>query len=194
MTDKPKWTEGMIAREIARRTLKNKCVVLVDRCRWTGHECDVLAVTTCLRIIDVEIKVTRSDLRADYDKDKWWHQQPWRYGQPRPAAVSRQWPPRVWKHYYAMPQSVWRDDLAATLVSAASGILVVADNPGQSLDVQCVRRARPNPHADRMTPNDVMDIARLANLRMWNAYEQLDVGRADVEHYRRQLHAVRSAA
>lgn len=38
------WTEGIIVRAVARQTLASKCVVLVDRCVWTGYECDVLAV------------------------------------------------------------------------------------------------------------------------------------------------------
>ena len=45
-----KWTEHIIARAIAVQTLDRKCVVLVDNCSWTGHECDVLGVTMDLRI------------------------------------------------------------------------------------------------------------------------------------------------
>jgi len=66
------WTEQSIARAIALQTLDRKCVVLVDNCSWTGHECDVLGVTRDLRIIDVEVKISRADLKADARKDKWW--------------------------------------------------------------------------------------------------------------------------
>jgi len=58
-----------IARAIALQTLARRCVVLVDNCNWTGHECDVLGVTTDLRIIDVEIKISRADFRADAAKE-----------------------------------------------------------------------------------------------------------------------------
>jgi hypothetical protein len=64
-----KWSEYNIARAIALQTLARKCVVLVDNCNWTGHECDVLGVTTDLRIIDVEVKISRADLKADAKKD-----------------------------------------------------------------------------------------------------------------------------
>ena len=57
------WNEGLIARAISLQTLQRKCVVLVPNCNWTGHECDVLAVTTDLRIIDVEVKISRADFR-----------------------------------------------------------------------------------------------------------------------------------
>ena len=35
------------------------------------------------------------------------------------------------------------------------------------------RRAKPNRDADRITEEQCLDIARLANLRMWRAYEEL---------------------
>lgn len=95
------WDERIIATAVARDVLAKKCLVLVDNCQWTGHECDVLAVTQDLRIIDVEIKISRADLKIDARKDKWWHYQPW--GRPRSERQPRLWPHRVWKHYYAMP-------------------------------------------------------------------------------------------
>lgn len=61
-----------IARAIALQTLSRRCVVLVDNTKWTGYECDVLGVTTDLRIIDVEIKISRGDFRADAEKEKLW--------------------------------------------------------------------------------------------------------------------------
>ena len=189
------WSEGLLAGEIARQTLAKRCVVLVDRCNWTGHECDVLGVTTDLRIIDVEIKISRSDLRADARKDKWWHRvasgyetvaKPW--GQQHQVVYTttpRQWPPRVWKHYYCMPASVWDDSLFDALPARESGVLVVANSPGESLAVRCVRRATPNRNAARLKPEQVMDIARLANLRMWDAYRRA-AQEADVAEYWRE--------
>lgn len=44
------WSEYSIASAIALQTLARRCVVLVDNCGWTGHECDVLGVTTDLRM------------------------------------------------------------------------------------------------------------------------------------------------
>jgi hypothetical protein len=173
------WSEGAIARAIGMQTLARKCVVLVDRCAWTGYECDVLAVTNDLRIIDVEIKISRADLKADRSKDKWWHRHSWmRHGPDAP----RMHPRKVWKHYFAMPAEVWKPELAEFLPSAASGILLVtrSEPPQPGVLVRCLRRATPAKDADRLTPAQVMDIARLANLRMWEAYKTRDeaVGRA----------------
>lgn len=173
------WSEGMIAAAIARQTLASRCVVLVDRCNWTGHECDVLGVTTDLRIIDVEVKISRADLRADARKDKWWQRPPgsWQDGRwVRPDHIAREHPPRVWKHYYAMPAEIWTPDLVECLPSPASGVLLLRhlDPPHPPIVVSCERRAKPDREATRLTPEQVMNIARLANLRMWDAYQRAE--------------------
>lgn len=173
------WSERLIAGEISRQTLAKKCVVLVDRCNWTGHECDVLGVTTDLRVIDVEIKISRADLRADAGKEKWWHRQGGSYNPVTrryddPPGRAREWPPRVWKHYYALPADIWSDDLVAALPSPRSGILLVSRGSSvwAPVVVRCLRRATPCRDATRLTADAVMDIARLANLRMWDAYRE----------------------
>jgi hypothetical protein len=169
------WSEGKIARAIALQTLARKCVVLVDRCNWTGHECDVLAVTTDLRIIDVEIKISRADLKADARKDKWWHRTGWAWNQPRPAPTPRAWPPKVWKHYYTLPRDIWDDALFDALPSRQSGVLLVSEqgtSAAAPVVVSCLRRATPNKDATKLTPAQAVDIARLANLRMWDAYHR----------------------
>ena len=193
------WSERLIAGEIARQTLARKCVVLVDNCNWTGHECDVLAVTTDLRVIDVEVKISRADLKADAGKDKWWHRQWRRYnpttqGYDKPPDVLREWPPRVWKHYYALPKDIWKPDLLDCLPSRASGVLLLCDQgEGRPLLVRCERRATPNKSASRLTPAQAMDIARLANLRMWEAYRDAERHKNDVAYWREQSKAAACA-
>lgn len=194
MTTEPKepiqWNEGMIARAISLQTLARKCVVLVDNCNWTGHECDVLGVTTDLRIIDVEVKISRADLKKDAAKDKWWLRQGWRWDQDRPPPVAREHPPKVWKHYFAVPKEIWTPDLLEFLPSKASGILVLHGKKDGRVIVTCERRATPAKDAFRLKPEQVMDIARLANLRMWEAYHREEKARAEASDYyhgRRQV-------
>lgn len=192
-----KWTEANIARAIALQTLVRKCVVLVDNCSWTGHECDVLGVTTDLRIIDVEVKISRADLKADAKKEKWWHrvftgqytpeQREYSpdgrlkavWSSPIYDSTPQVWPRKVWKHYYAMPREIWKPELVEVLPSPASGILLLTEHNGR-VQAWCERRAKPNKDAARLTPEQAIDIARLANLRMWEAYNQNDeaMGRA----------------
>jgi hypothetical protein len=185
------WSEAIIAGEIARQTLDKKCVVLVDNCNWTGHECDVLGVTTDLRIIDVEVKISRSDLKADAKKDKWWHRQWGRYNPQtrdydRPPDILCPWPPKVWKHYYALPAEIWTDDLLGALPSPMSGVLLLSKKPGEFMQVRCLRRATPCRDATRLKPESVMDIARLANLRMWDAYRDAERARQELAWHREQ--------
>jgi hypothetical protein len=168
------WNERVIATAVGRQTLARKCVVLVDNCNWTGHECDVLAVTTDLRVIDVEVKISRSDLKADARKDKWWHYPSYTWGTPKPQPIAKPWPNKVWKHYYAMPADIWDDSLFDVLPSTKSGVLLMRwqGRDGRYPAAVCRRRATPNKDAYRLKPEEVMDIARLANLRMWDAYER----------------------
>ena len=187
------WSEHSIARAISLQTLARKCVVLVDNCGWTGYECDVLGVTTDLRIIDVEVKISRSDLKADAKKDKWWHRTFKGYGERKeifndagrlirveqPRVYDSQpldHPKKVWKHYYALPADIWKPELLDCLPSKASGVLLLSDGyprmANQAMRVDCIRRATPAKDAYRLKPEEVMDIARLANLRMWEAYHR----------------------
>lgn len=168
-----KWNEGAITRVIGQQTLNKKCMLLVDRCNWTGYECDVLGVTNDLRVIDIEVKISRADFKVDAKKDKWWHKDSW-WTEPvgEKERVHRDWPPKVWKHYYAMPADIWSDDLFSMAASPASGVLLVRERWSGRLDVECIRRSKPNKDATRLTPAQVIDIARLANLRMWDAYER----------------------
>lgn len=187
------WNEHLIARAISLQTLARKCVVLVDNCNWTGHECDVLGVTTDLRIIDVEVKISRSDLKADAKKDKWWKSLTWeeKLAAGRDCKNRELWdqrdpvdhPRKVWKHYYALPKDIWNPDLLEFLPSKASGVLLVSDRNGL-IEVCCARRATPNKDAYRLTPQNVMDIARLANLRMWESYKSAEMARQDANHWR----------
>ncbi len=154
---------------------------MVDRCRWTGNECDALVVTMDLRIIDLEVKISRSDLKADAKKDKWWKTSPKDWAL-RPdgtmGAVDTPdkkltWPPKVWKHYYVMPRDIWRPELEGSLPSEASGILLVSEQQvgDTPYGISLYRRAKPNRDAEKLLPQQVMDIARLANIRMWDAYD-----------------------
>lgn len=200
------WSEHVIARAIALQTLARKCVVLVDNCKWTGHECDVLGITTDLRIIDVEVKISRGDLKADAKKEKWWRRTLLGYSPDREikdssgrvVGITREriedktpldWPRKVWKHYYALPADIWKPELIDSLPSEASGVLLFRERRNTSVPVlvECVRRPKPNKDFYRLSPEQVMDIARLANLRMWEAYAQRDSASAEASRLHRSM-------
>lgn len=176
LVDEARWSEALIGKALAHGLMNSRSVLVVPCCGWTGHEADLLIVETKLRIIDVEIKISRADLKADLKKDKWWKTRPWSRRAQSP--VRKEWPDKVWKHYYCMPAEIWDDKLYASL-PANSGILLLTrrrtstgglyGSAGLSPLITPLRRAKPNRDAKPITPADCIDIARLANLRMWSA-------------------------
>lgn len=195
-----KWSETSIGRALALQFFNRKYLCVVPNCNWTGYECDMLTVTENLRIIDVEIKISRADLKADAKKDKWWKRE--YVGSPHcvdefnsqgrmirrrhlyaQQFQLREWPPKVWKHYYALPKEIWTPELLDALPNQNSGILLLEKDsplrPAGYVDVTCLRRAMPNKDAKPISPAAAVNIARLASLRMWDAYQRLDGKRSD---------------
>lgn len=187
------WSETSIARALALQVFARKYLVMVPNCNWTGYECDLLAVAPGLRIVDIEVKISRSDLKADAKKEKWWHREFKGYAEPvehfkdgRLQKVTRarltddtprEWPPKVWKHYYALPLDIWKRDLLDSLPSKSSGLILLREHEG-TVYANIERRAVPNRDAKAIEPADAIDLARLASLRMWNTYQALDDERA----------------
>lgn len=178
------WSEAKIGRILARETFKDHLCVLPNT-YYAGEEADLLCVSKSLRLVDVEIKISRADLKRDPAKDKWWQsskipetvikETAWgpRPGKPYPerryARVPREYPRHVWKHYYAMPESIWKPELLQ-FVQPISGVLLISGNR----TVKCIKRCKPNLKAPTMDAQDLMLIARLCSYRMWDAYGRLE--------------------
>ena len=161
------WNESMIAKGLVHGLFK-RSVLAVPNCGWTGSECDLLVIEPNLRIIDVEVKISRADLKADAKKDKWWITRPW--SRRHPAAEPRQWPDKVWKHYYALPAEIWDNKLLDAIPKASGVVTLVQDNRfSGGLNIKVIQKATPCRDAKPISPADAVDIARLANLRMWAA-------------------------
>jgi len=158
----PDWTEARIALILSQRLL-GRVSLAVPNCNWTGYECDLLVIEKKLRIIDVEIKISRADLKADRSKSKWWINRPWSRRNTPGVPETRRWPDKVWKHYYAMPRSIWDPVSGPSWVPADSGVILVTESNSMVL----ARVAKPNPKATPITPSDAIDLARLASIRMW---------------------------
>lgn len=187
------WTETNIARALALQVFARKYLVMVPNCNWTGYECDLLALAPDLRIVDIEVKISRADLKADAKKSKWWHREHLGYGpeqerirngrvvprwrEPIYNITARQHPPKVWKHYYALPLEIWKPELLDALPSNSSGVILLRQHEGR-IYANIERRATPNRDAKAIEPADAVDLARLASLRMWNTYQQLEAARS----------------
>ena len=200
------WSEQSIAYAISTQLLDKRCIVLVPNCNWTGYECDVLGVTPKGQIIDVEVKTSRADLKADAKKDKWLNRtvsgyrevsRPGSLGARKPyvyqeivyQSTAREHPRKVWKHYFALPAQIWKPELADSLPSKASGIILLTYRDGQVF-TRCERRATPNKTAPKLTPEQVLDVARLANIRMWEAVRAKEQARHDERHAHKIMRAI----
>lgn len=166
------WTERTIGAYLARETFGRRHLV-VPNCQWTSHECDLLVVTRRLMICDVEIKISRADLRSDAGKQKWWQGYLQRYRQ------RIDWPPRVWRHYYCVPEAIWKGIELFDGLPQRSGVLLIREDKHGRPWLDVARRARSNPDAKPITAAEAIDIARLANLRMWDALAEIDRAAAD---------------
>lgn len=164
---KEQWSEAKIAKMLVESLFKS-AVLAVPCCGWTGHECDLLVIDKkSLRIIDLEIKISRADFKADAKKAKWWEDRPW--SRRHLPAEPRQWPAKVWKHYYVLPSSIWTDELYGS-INESSGVIVIGTQQGSNKPAYGVlRAAKPCRDAKPISAVDAIDIARLAGLRMWAA-------------------------
>lgn len=168
MTQEPKWTADLVASYLTQLPSIASKLLVVPTCFWYGHEADLLVIENKLRIVDIEIKISRADLKADLKKDKWYRRRPWSRRHEPPQRL--EWPDKVWKHYYAMPASIWTPELLE-FIPAASGVIIVGPDlgyNGRPTAVDIRRRAVPNKAAKPISQADVFDIARLSSLRYWS--------------------------
>lgn len=168
------YTEIRMISALARNTFKDM-LCCVDNTYAIGSECDLLVVTCQLRCIDVEVKISRADLKADAKKDKWHTEGGYNYGTgERYPRIGIMWPRNVWKHYYAIAADIWRDDLLEHC-QPNSGVLVVNLSPsGEFRSIDVKRRCRANSAQQPLAPADLCNIARLTSLRLWDARKALE--------------------
>lgn len=178
-----KWSEKLIGGALS-KMFEGKFMMAIPTCGWTGHECDLLAVTRDLRIIDIEIKISRSDFRADAKKEKWYYTPneaseitgiSWQdYYLGKSDRVRRPWPRKVWKHYYCMPRSIWTESMLDQCGSEKSGVILLDHDASGKMFAFLARAAKPDRKAETLGAEHVIDLARHASLRMWDAYRKLE--------------------
>lgn len=171
-----KWSANHIQRALGTQIFNRGSLLVMPNTWWTGAEIDLLVVTMNRRVIDCEIKISRADLKADAKKTKWYHAWDWKSDQkwyPGAKGKPREWPAKVWKHYYVLPQDIWTDSLLES-INPNSGVLLLDEwitREGRidlGLRVNVARNAKADRNADKISAEDALDIARLSNMRMWS--------------------------
>ncbi len=180
------WTANNIAGALVAQTFNRDVVAICPNCIWTGYECDLLIVRRDLRLIDIEIKISRADLKKDASKDKWWkhytYHGPGKGTDYHKPPLPRAWPAKVWKHYYALPAAIWNDSLLEFLPSQNSGIILMHEGDHNGPWMQVKRPAKVCKEAGKISAEQAIDIARLVNLRYWKVCDQLAAAKKKVEH------------
>ena len=111
------------------------------------HECDLLVVTKAGYAIEVEIKVSRADIKKDAMK---------RHGHIDP---------RIKAFYFAIPKTLMT---AADLIPERAGIISVnEDRPGW-LVCRIERKPAISKEARKLTPEERLKVAHLGAMRIWD--------------------------
>ena len=117
-----------------------------------NHECDMLIVTKNQYLTEVEIKISLSDLKADFKK-KHQHKDE-----------------NIKNFYYAFPEEI--KEKAIELIPEKAGILIAVKkhlNSGYEYrDIECYRKPKINNLAKPINDRVLSMIYRLGYLRYWN--------------------------
>lgn len=117
-----------------------------------NHECDMLIVTKKCYLTEVEIKISLSDLKADFKK-KHQHKDE-----------------NIKNFYYAFPEEM--KDKAIELIPEEAGILIAVKKHSNSgyeyRDIECYRKPKINKEAKPINDIVLSRIYRLGYLRYWN--------------------------
>lgn len=114
---------------------------------YLSHEADLFVVTGSGYAWEIEIKVSKSDLKADLKKE-------------------HQHMGNIRRLYFAMPWDMYD---CAHLVPDRAGILLVGSTGKCGLD----RAPRPNMNARKLTPEEIITVGRLASRRIWTLKRKL---------------------
>jgi len=111
------------------------------------HECDLLVVTKCGYATEIEIKISRADLKKDSSK---WH-----------GHKSK----KIKRLFFAIPEHLAH---CHEFIPAHAGILHVYSNaPGYGWRVKHVRDAVENEEHRKLTDEERMHLGYLATTRIW---------------------------
>lgn len=117
-----------------------------------NHECDMLIVTKKCYLTEVEIKISLSDLKADFKK-KHQHKDE-----------------NIKNFYYAFPEEM--KDKAIELIPEEAGILIAVKkyfhNGEEYREIKCYRKPKINKEAKPINDKVLSMIYRLGYLRYWN--------------------------
>lgn len=129
--------------------------IIVPNVSWgvNLHECDLLIIRKSGYGIEIEIKISKSDLKADFKK--------------RHNHVD--YFNRLREFYFAIPE--YLED-CLPLIPEHAGVISVSKNIiSGTLYTQCrtIRKCKINTKADKFCDNEILKIAHLGTMRLWSS-------------------------
>jgi len=136
--------------------------IIVPNISWGFHwmhECDMFIVTKAGIATEVEIKISKSDLLADFKKG---HDHKDREG-------------RITYFYYAMPETLY--EKVKDLIPTEAGILTCYrpdwDSDGTRVYMHEKRKPEKRKNTRKLTPEEQLKIAWLGTMRIWSLKEKI---------------------
>jgi hypothetical protein len=133
--------------------------IVVPNVSWgvSLHECDILVIRPSGYGIEVEIKISKSDLIADAKKHHHHHD---RMG-------------RISELYFAIPDYM-KDSIE--YIPEDAGILVLSryDHYHYGLDLSILRKPKINKGRGKFTDAEMLKVAHLGTMRIWNLKSTLN--------------------
>jgi hypothetical protein len=127
--------------------------IIVPNISWgiNIHECDLLIIRKSGCGIEVEIKISKADLKKDGEK---------RHGH-------FDYNNRIKELYFAIPEHL-KDNI--DLIPERAGILVLNKrlDYGYHIDLRILRKPKSNMKATKFTEKEILKIAHLGTMRIWN--------------------------
>lgn len=133
---------------------KPRSSVIVPNVSWGFgiHECDILCVTKSGYLYEIEIKISRSDLRADSKK--------------RHGHISD----KIRNLWFAIPKNL---EYAESFVPPRAGILIIQKTPSGRLVCHEARKPVTSRSAPKVSAEQAYAVARLGALRVWSLKEKI---------------------
>jgi hypothetical protein len=129
---------------------KNQIVPNVSYGLWI-HECDLLIISQAGYCTEIEIKVSISDLKADFKKEHHHKSNKIKY------------------FYYAVPEEL--KDKALPLIPEHAGLIIVKAhtlNVYEATYCQIIKSAIVNKEARALTTEELLKLGYLSSIRIWN--------------------------
>ena len=115
-----------------------------------GHEIDLLVVYKSGWAYEIEIKVSKADIKRDQKKGKWNGRT---YGTDKIKCM-----------FFAVPESL--KDFALEHIPAECGLITVAEN--ELFDVNTCKSTTINKNARKLTDSEILKLAKLGCMRIWS--------------------------